>query len=85
MSKKKQMTFPIGSSMVEKRKYSDEEMKAMLAESREACKHSRKVGRVMDIVAHHRLQQLKHLQAREQLSIWRRAHGYDRIADDDDS
>ena len=47
------MTFPTG--VVEMRKYSDEELKAMLAESREASKHSRKLGRVMEIVADHRL------------------------------
>ena len=70
------MTFPIGK--VELKKYSDEELKAMLAESREASKHSRKLGRVMEIVADHRLQQLKHFRAREQLATWRRAHGYDR-------
>ena len=50
----------------------------MLEESREASKHSWKLGRVMEIVADHRLQQLRDLQAREQLAIWRRAHGYDR-------
>ena len=48
------MTFPTG--VVEK---TDEEMKAMLAESREAFRHSRKLGRVMEIVADHHLQQLK--------------------------
>ena len=64
--------------VVEMKKYSDEELKAMLAESREASKHSRKLGRVMEIVADHRLQQLKHFQVRERLATWRRAHGYDR-------
>ena len=70
------MTFPTG--VVETRKYSDEELKTMLTESREASKHSRKLGRVMEIVGDHRLQQLKHFHAREQLAPWRRAHGYDR-------
>ena len=70
------MTFPTG--VVEMRKCSDEEMKTMLEESREASKHSRKLGRVMGIVADHYLQQLKCFQAREQLATWRRAHGYDR-------
>ena len=32
----------------------------------------------MRIVADHRLQQLKHFQARDQLTTWRRTHGYDR-------
>ena len=66
------MTFPTG--VVERRKYSDEELKAMLEEPREASKHSWKLGRVMEIVADHRLQQLKHFQAREQLATWRRDH-----------
>ena len=70
------MTFQTG--VVEMRKYSDEELKAILEESREASKYLRKIGRVMKIVADHRLQQLKHFQAREQVAIWRRAHGYDR-------
>ena len=70
------MTFPTG--VVEMRKYSDEGLNVMLGESREASKHSRKLGRVMEIIADHRLQQLKHFQAREQLATWRRAHGNDR-------
>ena len=57
------MTFPI--DVVGK---TDEEMKAMLAKSREASKHSRKLGRVMETVLDHRLQQLKHFQARKQLA-----------------
>ena len=70
------MTFPTG--MGEMRKYSDDELKEMLEESREASKHSRKLGRVMGIVADHRLRQPKHFQAREQLATWRKTHGYDR-------
>ena len=60
------MTFPTG--VVEMRKYSDEELKTMVEESRKASKHLRKLGRVMGIVADHRLQQLKHFQVREQLA-----------------
>ena len=48
------MTFPTG--VIEIRKCSDEELKTMLDEDREAFKHSRKLGRVMGIVAAHRLQ-----------------------------
>ena len=70
------MTFPTG--VVEIRKYSDEELKTTVEESRETSKHLRKLGRVMGIVADHRLQQLKHFQAREQLATWRRTHGYNR-------
>ena len=47
------MTFPTG--VVEIRKCSDEELKTMLDEARESSKHSRKLGRVMAIVAAHRL------------------------------
>ena len=70
------MTFPTG--VVEIRKCSDEELKTMLEEAIEASKHSRKLSKVIGIVADHRLQQLKHFQAREQLATWRRADGYDR-------
>ena len=48
------MTFP--TCVVEMRKYPDEKLKTMLEEPREASKHSRKLGRVMEIVADHRLQ-----------------------------
>ena len=50
------MTFPTG---VDFRKYSDEELTTMLAEAGEASKHTRKRGRVMGIVAAHRLKQMK--------------------------
>ena len=40
----------------------------MLDEAREASKHSRKLGRIMGIVAAHRLQQMKDLQALEKLA-----------------
>ena len=70
------MAFPTG--MGEMKKYSNDELKEMLEESREASKHSRKLGRVMGIVADRRLQQLQYFQAREQLATWRRTHGYDR-------
>ena len=47
------------------RKYSDDELKAMLEESREASKHLRKLGRAMAIVAAYRLKELQHFQAME--------------------
>ena len=50
------MTFPTG---VDYMKYSDEELTTMLAEAGEASKHARKRGRVMGIVAAHRLEQMK--------------------------
>ena len=70
------MTFPTG--VIEIRKCSDEDLKTMHKEGREASKRLRKLGRVMGIVADHHLQQLKHFQAKEQLATWRRTHGYDR-------
>ena len=54
------MTFPTG--MGEMRKYSDDELKEMLEESREVSKHLRKLGRVMGIVADYRLQELQYFQ-----------------------
>ena len=60
------MTFPTG--VVEIRKYSDEKLKIMLDEAMEASKHSRKLGRVMEIVAAHRLQQMKDLLTFEKLA-----------------
>ena len=66
------MTFPTG--VVEIRKCSDEELKTMLDEAREASKHSPKLGRVMGIVAAHRLQQMKALLTFEKLVTWRRTN-----------
>ena len=75
--------FPIG--VVEIRKCSDEELKTMLDEAREASKYLRKLGRIMGIVAAHRLQQMKYLLALEKLATWRRMNGFDRIGDGEDS
>ena len=77
------MTFPTG--VVEIRKCPDEELKTMLDEAREASKHSRKLGRVMGIVAARRLQQMKDLLALEKLATWRRMNGFDRVADGEDN
>ena len=51
------MTFSTG--VVKIRKCSDEELKTMLDEAREASKQSRKLGRVMGIVAAHRLKKIR--------------------------
>ena len=61
----------------------DEEISAVLTESRQARKHLRKLGKVTETVAAYRLKEMRNLQAVEKLATWRRAHGYDRIADDD--
>ena len=71
------MTFPTG---VDFRKYSDEELTTMLAEAGEASKHARKRGRVMGIVAAHRLKQMRELLIMyEELATWRRENGFDRV------
>ena len=77
------MTFPTG--VVEIRKCSDEEPTTMLDEAREASKHSRKLGKIMGIVAAHRLQQMIDLLALEKLATWRRMNGFDRVVDDEDN
>ena len=70
------MTFSTG---VDSRKYSDEELTTMLAEAGEASKHARKRGRVMGIVAAHRLKQMRELLMYEDLATWRRENGFDRV------
>ena len=74
------MTFPTG---LDFRKYSDEELTAMLVEAVEASKHARKSGRVMGIVAAHRLKQMRTLLMYEELATWRRDNGFDRVEDVD--
>ena len=70
------MTFPTGVGF---RKYSDEELTTMLAEAGEASKHARKSGRVMGIVAAHRLEQMKEILLYNELATWRRENGFDRV------
>ena len=77
------MTFPIVG--VDFRKYSDEELTAMLVEAREASKHARKRGRVMGIVAAHRLKQMRTLLMYEELATWRRENGFDREMEGEES
>ena len=77
------MTFPIVG--VDFRKYSDEELTAMLMEAGEASKHARKRGRVMGIVAAHRLKQMRTLLMYEELATWRRENGFDREMEGEES
>ena len=63
------MTFPTG---VDFRKHSDEELTTMLAEAGEASTHARKLGRVMGVVAAHRIKDVKEFLAYQQLATWRR-------------
>ena len=62
------MTFSTGSSCVAKIKYSEDEMSAMIAESREACKRLRKLGMIRKTVATYRLKELRHLRAVEKVA-----------------
>ena len=57
---------------------SSEELTTMLEEAGEASKNARKLGRVMGIVAAHRLKQMRGLLMYEELAIWRRENGFDR-------
>ena len=76
------MTFPTG---VEIRKCSDEELTTILDEAGEASKHARKLGRVMGIVAAHRLKHMREFLAYEELAIWRRENGFDRVVEGEES
>ncbi|CAM9600192.1 unnamed protein product, partial [Ascophyllum nodosum] len=77
------MTFPTG--VIDIRKYSDEELTTILDEAGEASKHARKLGSVMGIVAAHRIKQMKEFLMYEELAMWRRENGFDRVADDEEN
>ena len=77
------MTFPAGA--IEIRKCSDEELKTMLDEAREASKHLRRLSRVMGIVVAHRLKKMREFLAYQELATWRGMNGFDRVADGEES
>ena len=77
------MTFTNDGTCVVKKQYTHEEISAVLAESRQARKHLRKLGNVTETVAAYRLKEMRHLQAVEKLATWKRTHGFDQIIDDD--
>ena len=77
------MTFLTG--VIETRKFSDEELQTMLDEAREASKHSRKLGRVVGIVAAHRLKKMREFLAYQELATWRRMNGFDRVLEGEES
>ena len=77
------MTFPTG--VINIRKCSDKELKTMLDEAREASKHSRRLGKVMGIVAAHRLKNVREFLAYQQLAAWRRMNGFDRGVEGEES
>ena len=74
------MTFPTGGVKME---YSEEEIFAVLNKSEQALKHRQKLAKVTETVAAYRLREMKNFQASEELAIWRRAYGYDRVEADD--
>ena len=51
----------------------------MLAEAGEASKHARKRGRVMGIVAAYCFKHMKEILLYNELAIWRRENGFDRV------
>ena len=51
---------------------------AMLAESREACKRIRKLGILRKTVTTHHLKELRHRRAVDKLAAWRSSNGFDR-------
>ena len=77
------MTFSTG--MIEIGNCSDEELKTMLDEAREASKHSRRLGKVMGIVAVHRLKNIREFLAYQELATWRRMNGFDRVVEGKES
>ena len=79
------MTFTTDGTCVVKKEYSDEEISAVLAESRQARKRLRKLGKVTETIAAYRLKEMTHLQAVEKLATWRGACGFDRLVEGDGS
>ena len=72
------MTFPNDGTGVVKMGYSEDEISAVLAASKQARKHRQKLAKVTETVAAYRLKELQPFQAMKQLATWRRTHGYDR-------
>ena len=77
------MTFTTDGNCVIKMAYSGKEISAVLAESRQARKHMRKLAKVIETVAVYCLREMENLQSVEKLTIWRKTYGYDRTAADD--
>ena len=72
------ITFPNDGTCVIKMEYSEEEISAVLAESKRERKRLQKLGKAMETVAAYCLKKLQHFQAMEKMATWRRTHGYDR-------
>ena len=71
--------------MIEIGKCSDEKLKTMLDEAREASKHSLRLGKVMGIVSAHRLKNMREFLAYQELATWRRMNGFDRVEEGEES
>ena len=67
-----------------KMKYKEDEVSAIIAESRESCKRLQTLGVIRNTVATHRLKELRHLRAVEKLATSRRTYGFDGLEDGDD-
>ena len=78
------MTFSIDSSMVKMKYTEEDEVSAMIAESREECKRLRTLGMIRKTVTIHSVKELRHFHAAEKLATWRRTYGFDRLEDGDD-
>ena len=76
------MAFPNDDTCVIKMKYSEEEISAVLTESRQARKHMQKLAKITETTAAYRLREMRNLQAVEKLATWRKTYGYDRLAAD---
>ena len=59
-------------------KFTEYDVSAMIAESREACKRIRKLGILRKTIATHHLKELRHLRPVGKLAIWRKSNGFDR-------
>ena len=62
------ITFSTGSSCLVKMKYTEDEILAMIAESREVCKSLRKLSMIRKAVGTHRLKELRHIRGVEKLA-----------------
>ena len=68
-----------------KKRYSEDEIFAVLHDSDQDRKRGRVLTKVTETVAAHRLQQMKELLALEKLATWRRMNGFDRVVDGEDN
>ena len=68
-----------------KKKYSGEEIFAVLVESDQDRKRRRVLAIVTETVEAHRLQKMRDLLTFDKLATWRRMNGFDRVADGEDN